>query len=200
MKKKIIKPLVIALLIVSFLYACGKQLPSNPTPQDTAKTPAEQLPSTPAPAKQLPSAPIPQDTAKVPVNVYSEDPYTFGNNILIELKKRGNDLTYSKNNYEDKQESNFVKKNGIYVSISASKRNNMFLVYGIPKTFTKEAYNKLKADYVDILDAEYDKFKNEYSRINMNIQDAPGNETTKNGFLFYNVPEKKLYLDKTDGI
>lgn len=200
MNKKVIKPLVIAVLIALLIYSCAKQAPSTPTPQNTAKAPAGQLPSTPAPAKQPPTTPTPQSIAKAPVSVYSKDPYTFGENILIELKNRGNDLTYSKNNYEDKQESNFVKKNGIYVSLGADKKNNMFLVYGIPKTFTKEAYAKLRADYVDILNTEYNKFKNEYSRIDMNIQDAPGNETTKNGFLFYNVPEKKLYLDKTDGI
>jgi len=171
MNRRIIIPFTIALVIASLIYSCANQTP------DTT-----------------------QDTAEAPLNVYSEDPYTFGDNILNELKRRGNDLTYSNNNYEDKQESNFVRKNGIYVSIGADNRNNMFLVFGIPKTFTKEAYEKLKKDYVDILDAEHSKFKEEYSAINMNIQDAPGNETTKNGFLFYNVQEKKLYLDKTDGI
>lgn len=173
MNKKLIKPLVIAVLIALLIYSCAKQPATTPTPQNTAKA---------------------------PVSIYSEDPYTFGENILNELKNRGNDLTYSKNSYEDKQESNFVRKNGIYVSLGADKKNNMFLVFGIPKTFTKEAYAKLRADYVDILNAEHNKIKNEYSLINMNIQDAPGNETTKNGFLFYNVSEKKLYLDNTYGI
>jgi hypothetical protein len=173
MAKKVLIPLAIAFLVATLMYACLEQLPSTPSVPDSKKTSA---------------------------NVYSTDPYTFGENILNELKKRGNALDYSSNSYEDQQEGNFVRKNGIYVSKNTKNKNAMFLVYKIPADFTKENYAKLKADYVDILNAEYDKFKNEYGAINMNIHDVPGDETKKNGFLFYDVEKKDLYLDKTDGI
>lgn len=176
MAKKVWIPLVIALLAAALTCACLEQVPSAPSAPDTGKTAVE------------------------PLDVYSKDPYAFGENILNELKKRGNDLDYSSNSYEDQRESNFVRKNGIYVSKNTENKNAMFLVYKIPPDFTKADYDKLKTDYVAILNAEYDQYKNEYGAINMNIQDAPGEETKKNGFLFYKVKEKGLYLDKTDGI
>mgnify|MGYP000877447668 CR=1 FL=1 len=117
------------------------------------------------------------------------------------LAFRGNNVNHSRNTFEEEQERYFLKKNGIYALKLEDNLITIFMVIKIPKDFSKTEYQKFKEDFRTILYAEYDKYKDKYAAICLDLHDDEEDEKlTKNILPFFSVEKKDFYTENIFGL